>query len=141
MTIIFVTLALATGGALLARDSGVGIFPGLSRGAASAAPLLSGGIAFLILQLIIRARLKDLLKNVLLAATFILWGIVQLIPQNFLSIRLGNVVVPLFVLDLAWATMSGVNSPPRPTCSSPQSQADCGGSKAALKETVQTTPD
>jgi hypothetical protein len=42
---------------------------------------------------------------VLLAMTFILWGIVQLMPQNALSARLGNVVVALYVLDVAWAIL------------------------------------
>jgi hypothetical protein len=51
----------------------------------------------------------DLLKNILLASAFILWGIVQLMAQNALSKRLGNVVIALYVLDLAWVILVGLN--------------------------------
>jgi hypothetical protein len=44
----------------------------------------------------------EFLKNALLAATFLLWGIIQLMPRNATSIRLGNVVIVLYVLDLSW---------------------------------------
>jgi peptidoglycan/LPS O-acetylase OafA/YrhL len=110
MTIALVVLALALGSAMLAEEAGMCLIPRLSRGALSAAPLLLVGVALLILQPVIRPRSKELLKNVLLAATFILWGIVQLIPQNALSVKLGSVVVALYVLDLAWAILLGVSS-------------------------------
>lgn len=63
-------------------------------------------MAFLILQAAIRPRLIDLLKNALLAATFLLWGGIQFMPQNALSLRLGNVVIALYVVDLAWVILS-----------------------------------
>ena len=47
------------------------------------------------------------------AATFLLWGIVQFMPQNTMSIRLGNVVIALYVLDLAWVTLGTVISQER----------------------------
>jgi hypothetical protein len=105
LTIALVALALAFSVALLANDAGMGTLPRTSRGVISAVPLLSVGVAFLILQLMMRPRLKEWLKNVLLAATFILWGIVQLMPQNALSMRLGGLVVALFVLDVTWAIL------------------------------------
>jgi hypothetical protein len=63
------------------------------------------GTSFLFLQPIIRPRLMELLKNVLLAATFLLWGAIQFMPQNTMSKRLGNVVIALYVLDLAWVIL------------------------------------
>jgi len=108
MTITLVVLALAFSTALLAKDAGMSHIPRLPRGVISAMPLLLVGVAFLILQLMIRPRPKECLKNLLLAATFILWGIVQLMPQNVLSMRLGNLVVALYVLDLAWTILLGV---------------------------------
>jgi hypothetical protein len=71
----------------------------------SAAPLLLVGTAFLIMQSIIRPRWVELLRNALLAATFLLWGTIQLMPQNATSMRLGNVVIVLYVLDLAWVVL------------------------------------
>ena len=106
-------LALAASIGLLIGDLGIGTLPRLSAAATSAAPLLLVGTSFLIVQPIIRPRLVELLKNVLLAATFLLWGIVQLMPQNTMSNRLGNLVIALYVLDLAWVTLGTVVSKER----------------------------
>jgi hypothetical protein len=73
--------------------------------------LLLVGTSFLLVQPMLRPRLLDLLKNLVLAGTFLLWGIVQLMPQNALSIRLGNLVIALYVLDLAWITLGTAISP------------------------------
>ena len=106
-------LALAAGIALLIGDAKPGIFSGLPSTAFSAAPLLLVGTSFLIMQPIIRPRLGELLKNILLAATFLLWGAIQLLPQNAMSVRLGNVVIALYVLDLAWIILGSKISPKR----------------------------
>jgi hypothetical protein len=106
-------LALAASLGLLIGDVGIGTLPRLSAAVASAAPLLLVGTSYLFVQPILRPRLLELLKNVLLAATFLLWGIVQFMPQNATSIRLGNVVIALYVLDLAWVTLGTVISQER----------------------------
>ena len=106
-------LGLAAGIALLLGDAKPGILPGLPAAAISAAPLLLVGASFLIMQPIIRPRLAELLKNVLLAGTFLLWGAVQLMPQDAMAKRLGNVVIALYVLDLAWVTLGSVVSQKR----------------------------
>jgi hypothetical protein len=95
-------LALAVGIVLLIGDAKMWIPSRLPAAAMSAAPLLLVGAAFLILQPVLRPRLTELLKNALLAATFLLWGAIQLMPQNTTSVRLGNVVIALYVADLAW---------------------------------------
>jgi peptidoglycan/LPS O-acetylase OafA/YrhL len=74
----------------------------------SALPLLAIGVSFLIVQCIVRPRSAELLKNVLLAATFLLWGVVQLMEQSPLSKKLGDLVVVLYVVDLAWTILMGV---------------------------------
>jgi hypothetical protein len=98
-------LALAASLGLLIGDLGIGTLPPLSAAATSAAPLLLVGTSYLFVQPILRPRLIELLKNVLLSATFLLWGIVQFMPQNALSAHLGNVVIALYVVDLAWVTL------------------------------------
>jgi hypothetical protein len=108
---VLAILGLIAGAGLLIGDVGIGNFSRLSPAAASAAPLLLVGTSFLFVQPVLRPRLLDLLKNVLLAGTFLLWGIVQLMPQNALSIRLGNLVIALYVLDLAWVTLGTAISP------------------------------
>ena len=71
----------------------------------SAAPLLLVGVAFLVLQPVLRPRASDLLKNVLLALTFLLWGGLQFFPQGALSAWLGNLVIVLYVVELAWVIL------------------------------------
>jgi hypothetical protein len=102
---VFAVLALVACAGLLIGDVGIGNFSRVPPAAASAAPLLLVGTSFLFVQPALRPRLLDLLKNMVLAGTFLLWGIVQLMPQNALSIRLGNLVIALYVLDLAWVTL------------------------------------
>jgi len=108
MTITLVVLAVAFGGALLINDARIGTIPRWPGSVISAVSLLLAGAALLLVQSVMGFQLKEFLKNVLLAATFILWGIIQLIPQSVLSMRLGNLVVALFVLDVAWAILMGV---------------------------------
>lgn len=98
-------LALATGMALLIGDAIFRALPRLPAAAISAAPLLLVGTSFLILQPILRPGIKDLLKNALLAATFLLWGFIQFLPRNGASRWLGNLVIVLYVLDLAWVVL------------------------------------
>jgi hypothetical protein len=103
-------VALAASVGLLASDAKLWSPPGISAAAISAAPLLLIGIAFLFLQPVIRPRPADLLKNVLLAGTFLLWGSIQLMPQNNLAGRLGSLVVVLYVVDLAWTNFASIKS-------------------------------
>lgn len=98
-------LALAAGMGLLISDAKIWNPPALSAAVISAAPLLLVGASFLILQPILRPRFAELLKNALLAATFLLWGAIQLMLRNAMSMRLGNVVIALYVLDLAWVVL------------------------------------
>ena len=87
---------------LLARDSNMRVPLGFTTSGISSAPLLLIGASFLVVQVMLRPRWTELLKNLLLAATFILWGVVQLMTENDLSKRLSDVVVALYVFDLAW---------------------------------------
>ncbi len=105
-------LALAAGLALLAGGAKHVLLFNLPGAAVSAAPLLLVGVSFLVFQLIVRPSKMDLLKNVLLAGTFLLWGVVQLMPQNSVAARLGDVVIALYVVDLAWVILGSRNSTP-----------------------------
>ena len=95
-------LAVGAGAALLLADAKPGILSNLPAAAISSAPLLLVGTAFLILQPVLRPQWMDLFKNALLAATFLLWGAIQFMPRNIVSLRLGNLVIALYVVDLAW---------------------------------------
>ncbi len=111
LTIVLVVVAVACIVGLLANDTKMYIPIGLSAPATSATALLLIGVSFLIAQTILRPRWTELLKNAMLAAAFILWGVVQLMEQNELSKTLSDVVIALYVLDLAWVIFTCVNSP------------------------------
>jgi hypothetical protein len=104
-------LALAAGIALLLRDANPDVLGVLPPAALSSAPLLLVGVAFLILQPVTRSRWTEVLKNTILAATFLLWGSIQLMPQTNVALRLGNLVIALYVLDLAWVILGSKISP------------------------------
>ena len=98
-------LALGASIVLLIGNPKVGIVSRLPAAAIPAVPLLLVGAAFLIVQPVIRPRFVELLKNAILAAAFLLWGAIQFMPRNTTSLRLGNVVIVLYVLDLAWVIL------------------------------------
>ena len=110
---ILAVVALGASSGLLIGDTKFWTHRGLSEAAISAAPLLLVGAAFLLFQPIVRPRPAELLKNVILAGTFLLWGAVQLMPQNALAARLGNLVIALYVVDLAWMVLGAPNSSQR----------------------------
>jgi hypothetical protein len=76
-------------------------FVSVKHTASSAAPLLLVGAAYISLQPMVRPRPADLLKRLVLGFAFILWGIVQLLPPGSTAAVLGDVVIVLFVVDLA----------------------------------------
>lgn len=80
----------------------------------TALPLLAIGTSFLIMQALVRESRSQLLKNLLLAATFLLWGVAELLPENGLSKILDEVVIALFVIDLAWTILPRVSATRNP---------------------------
>jgi hypothetical protein len=118
-----VSFRLAKGLALLALVSCVLMFardvvPAATRPAWAASlpalPLLAIGISFLVVQTTARQRRSQLLKNLLLAATFLLWGFVELLPVNAASKTLDELVIALFVVDLAWTILPRVRDTRNP---------------------------
>lgn len=110
ISLVLALAALGAGVGLLVSDANLWSPPGLSAAVISAAPLLLIGVSFLLLQPILRPRSADLMKNILLAGTFLLWGVIQLMPQNHLAERLGSLVIVLYVVDLAWTSFASMNS-------------------------------
>jgi hypothetical protein len=97
-------LAVISGVVLLIVDSPLSArwpIP-ISRAVAEAMPLLLVGTAYLAWLAIDRPPAVDLVKQVLLALAFILWGVDLLIPASQWSRFLGAVVIAIYVFDLAW---------------------------------------
>jgi hypothetical protein len=108
LAMALILLAAISSVALLASDSKILEVPGRRAAVISALPLLAVGFSFLILQPILRPKWAELFKNLLLAATFLLWGAVQLMTRNVASKTLGDVVIALYVTDLAWTILARV---------------------------------
>jgi hypothetical protein len=94
-------LAVVSCVVLLLFDVVPGIVARLSHAPVSAAPLLLISLAYLALQPLVWPRPLELLKRVLLGTAFLPWGIDQLAPSGRLATVLGDVVIVLYMLDLA----------------------------------------
>jgi uncharacterized membrane protein HdeD (DUF308 family) len=93
-------IALALAGALLLAD-----LPFLSpqrHTYLSSLPLAMAGIVYAILQFRVRPPRGTLLKRLLLAGTFVIWAVDQLLPAGQLTTFIGDVVIAAYVLDLYW---------------------------------------
>jgi hypothetical protein len=101
-TWIIVILAFTTAAFLLVSDV---ITTHLSHMPLSSAPLLLIGTAYLAFQLLIRAQFLDLFKALIVSCAFILWGIDQLLPSDWLATALGDIVIVLYIIDLGWMMM------------------------------------
>ena len=68
----------------------------------SSLPLAMAGAGYAILQFRVRPPRGMLWKRLVLAATFMLWAIDQLLPVGRLATFIGDVVIAAYVLDLYW---------------------------------------
>jgi hypothetical protein len=97
-------LAVMSGVVLLIVDSPLSAqlpIP-ITRAVAEAIPLLLVGIAYLAWLAIDRPPTIDLVKQIFIAAAFILWGINLLMPRGPRAQFVGAVVIAIYVFDLAW---------------------------------------
>ncbi len=94
------TVALAVAVVLLISD--LPFVPDRMHAYLSSFPLAIAGIAYGILQARARPPLGILLKRLLLAATFVMWAVDQLLPPGRMATFLGDVVIAAYVLDLYW---------------------------------------
>ena len=103
-------LALAASVALLIGDTRMQASTDSWKSMASASPLLLGGLAFLLVQSLAQPGGIELIKNLILAGRSYFGGAIQLMPPTPIAKYLGNVVIVLYVVDLAWGTLVVVNS-------------------------------
>jgi len=74
----------------------------------SCLPLAIAGIAYAILQQRLRPPRGTLLKRLLLATTFVIWAVDQLLPASKLATFIGDLVIAAYVLDLYWVIQEQV---------------------------------
>jgi hypothetical protein len=93
-------IALAFAGVLLL--SNLPLISNTLHSYLSSVPLAIAGIGYAILQLRAGPPRGTLFKRLLLAATFVIWAVDQLLPSGRLATLIGDVVIAAYVLDLFW---------------------------------------
>jgi hypothetical protein len=68
----------------------------------SSAPLVLAGLGYTLLQIGLRPPRLVLLKRLVLAASFLMWAVVQLLSPGRIAVFLGDAVIAAYVLDLYW---------------------------------------
>jgi len=103
-TRLLCVLAVISGVVLLIVDSPIAAHVAIpiSRAVAEALPLLLVGAAYLGWLVIDRPATMDLIKQVLIAVAFILWGVNNLMLTGRWATFVGAVVIAIYVFDLAW---------------------------------------
>jgi hypothetical protein len=95
--------AVAFAGVLLL--SNIPSIPNRLHAYLSSIPLATAGIGYATLQwreLRGEPQRGKLFKRLLLAATFVIWAVDQLLPSGRLATIVGDVVIAAYVLDLSW---------------------------------------
>jgi hypothetical protein len=97
---IVAVLAVLLAGVLLL--SNLSLAPDGLHGYLSAMPLALAGIGYAALQIRLKPARGTLLKRLLLAATFVIWAVDQLLPPGRVATVVGDVVIAAYVVDLYW---------------------------------------
>lgn len=107
MSMLFLgPVALALAGVLVA--SNLAALPDRLHIYLSSLPLAIAGMGYAVVQWQARPRMRTLLKRLLLAGTFVLWAVDQLLPAGRAATFLGDVVIAAYVLDVYWLTQEQV---------------------------------
>lgn len=97
---VFPLLSVLLAAVLLA--SNLPIIPASWHLYLSALPLALAGAGYALLQVCVKPPRGILFKRLLLAATFLLWAVDQVLPPGRAATLLGDVVIAAYVLDLYW---------------------------------------
>lgn len=94
------TIALIAAAALLLSD--LAPVPNILHTGLSSLPLALAGLGYALLQFRLKPARGKLFKRLLLAATFLIWAVDQLLPAGRLATLVGDAVIAAYVLDLFW---------------------------------------
>lgn len=107
---VFPILSVLFAGALLV--SNLPVVPAALHFYLCALPLALAGAGYALLQIFVKPPRTILLKRLLLAVTFIMWAVDQLLPPGRAASLIGDVVIAAYVLDLYWLAQEQLCSPP-----------------------------
>ncbi len=98
---LLAAIAVVAGVALMLGDIAGGLAGRPAHAPASAAPLLIVGAAFMTMLPLTRPGPIEWIKRAMVGAAFLLWGVAQLMPPGVAATTLGDLVITLYVIDLA----------------------------------------
>ena len=101
LTIVLAVAALVSGATLLFLDCFAHFTSHRLHAVASGVPLILIGLSWLSLHPGFGVHPVQFLKRLIAAVVFVLWGIGQMLPAGWLASTVGDVVIALFVLDMA----------------------------------------
>ncbi len=101
LSIIFFTLALAGVAVLWLSDASHRLLPNPGHSRLGAVPLISIALSYISFQLSDRRKLAERSKGLLLGFAFLIWGCEQLLPPSPWVTVIDNLVITIFVVDLA----------------------------------------
>lgn len=104
LPILSVLLAVALLG------SNLPFVPGPWHYCLGALPLAVAGAGYALLQFFVKPPRGVLFKRLLLAATFLTWAVVQVLPPSRLATFLSDAVVAAYVIDLYWMSQEQIHS-------------------------------
>ncbi|SRR6266496_372916 len=93
-------ITMASVAVLLVWDAAPQLFPAHAHDVVGAFPLAMITIAYLLYQSAHRPPARELLKAILLAIAFLLWGANQLWPESPHATLYNDLAIALFVLDV-----------------------------------------
>lgn len=99
--IILAVSALGVGAGLLVLDCTAGFTTSRFHAASSAVPLILIGLAWLFVHPGFGVHPIQFIKRLIAAVAFVLWGVDQMLPPGWWATTVGDVVIGLFVLDMA----------------------------------------
>lgn len=108
-----VAFAAVIAGVVLLVGDAAGLTARAAHAPISAAPLLMVGVAFMVVLPLTRPGWLEFTKRAMVGAAFILWGIAQLMPPGAAATTLGDLVITLYVIDLALVIHDWRSTPPR----------------------------
>jgi hypothetical protein len=94
-------LAVLAGVTALLLPAVQGQLPDAWRNTLAAMALIFIGTAFIMLQALVRPRPLQFVQRLMVVTAFVLWGVAMLLPAGPLTTGMNDLVVVLFVVDLA----------------------------------------
>ena len=101
LSAVALVFAFVSAAAILVLDAAHLLGPGFTWRIKSALPLIGIGVSYALLRFTMLCRPVEFFLSMGVSLAFVLWGVEQYVPLPWIASLIDDVVVFLFVLDLA----------------------------------------